>query len=117
MCSIEPSRTLYYQLSVSAIAFLLLSWFVEPVAITRLTPLIIAAILFQGLFVAFVTYLVWFWLIAQYPAARLSAFTFLTPLFGVIAGVVLLSEPATAGLLSALVLVGAGIYLVNNRKK
>jgi drug/metabolite transporter (DMT)-like permease len=43
----------------------------------------------------------------------LASFTFLTPLFGVLAGGLLLDEPITGGLLLALVLVGAGIYLVN----
>ena len=61
------------------------------------------------------TYLVWFWLIAHYPASRLSSYTFLTPLFGVMAGVILLSEAASAALIASLLLVGIGIYLVNRR--
>jgi drug/metabolite transporter (DMT)-like permease len=63
--------------------------------------------------VAFITYLAWFWLVRRYPASRLASFTFLTPLFGVLAGGVLLNEPITNMLLLALVLVGTGIYLVN----
>jgi drug/metabolite transporter (DMT)-like permease len=59
------------------------------------------------------TYLAWFWLIRHYPPSRLASFTFLTPLFGVLAGGLLLNEPITGGLLLALALVGAGIYLVN----
>ena len=62
---------------------------------------------------AFVTYLVWFWMIRRYPASRLSSFTFLTPLFGVLGGGLLLGEPITWAVLVAMVLVGAGIYLVN----
>ena len=58
-------------------------------------------------------YLAWFWLVRHYPASRLASFTFLTPLFGVIAGGTLLREPITGLLLLALVLVGSGIYLVN----
>jgi hypothetical protein len=44
---------------------------------------------------------------------ELASFTFLTPLFGVIAGGVLLNEPITGSLVLALVLVGMGIFLVN----
>lgn len=40
-------------------------------------------------------------------------FSFLTPLFGVAAGVILLGEPVTAQFIGAALLVGAGIYLVN----
>jgi drug/metabolite transporter (DMT)-like permease len=48
--------------------------------------------------VAFVTYLAWFWLTLHYPPSRLASFTFLTPLFVVLAGGLLLSEPITGGL-------------------
>jgi len=65
--------------------------------------------------VAFITYLAWFWLVRHYPASRLAAFTFLTPLFGVVAGGVLLDEPITNLLLVSLILVGTGIYLVSIR--
>jgi drug/metabolite transporter (DMT)-like permease len=78
-----------------------------------MTPLIAGSLVYQTVWVASVTYLAWFWLIRHYPPSRLASFTFLTPLFGVLAGGVLLSEPITKGLLLALVLVGAGIYLVN----
>jgi drug/metabolite transporter (DMT)-like permease len=63
--------------------------------------------------VAFITYLAWFWLVRNYPASRLASFTFLTPLFGVLAGGALLNEPITNMLLISLVLVSTGIYLVN----
>ena len=62
---------------------------------------------------AFVSYLTWFWLLRHYLAARLSVLTFLTPLFGVLGGVLLLGEPLTPSFAVAAVLVGAGIYLVN----
>ncbi|MBL6994448.1 EamA family transporter, partial [Desulfobacula sp.] len=47
--------------------------------------------------------------------SRLASFTFLTPIFGVIAGAVFLNEQITLYLFCALVLVGTGIYLVNRR--
>ena len=39
--------------------------------------------------------------------------TFLTPLFGVLGGALLLGEPLTLSFLAAAALVGAGIFLVN----
>ncbi|MDP6926801.1 MAG: EamA family transporter, partial [Rhodospirillales bacterium] len=59
----------------------------------------------------------WFWAVRHYPAARLSSFTFLTPLFGVIFGGWLLGEPLSPALLMALLLVGIGIYVVNKPEK
>ena len=40
---------------------------------------------FQIVVVTFASYLVWFWLLRHYPATRLSAFTLLTPVFGLLA--------------------------------
>ena len=94
------------------IAVLLIGWMGEP-GVTRLTPLIVAAFVYQCAVVAFASFLTWFWLLRHYLAARLSVLTFLTPLFGVLAGVLLLGEPLTPFFAVAAVLVGAGIYLVN----
>jgi drug/metabolite transporter (DMT)-like permease len=113
LAGVSANKTLFYQLGVSAIVLPLLSLPLGERGIFAPTPLIWSAFAFQAVIVAFVTYLAWFWLVAHYPAGRLSAFTFLTPLFGVIAGAVLLGEPLSAGLLVSLVLVGLGIWLVN----
>ncbi len=59
------------------------------------------------------SYLVWFWLIHRYQVSKLASFTFLTPLFGVIASGVFLNESLTTFLWIGLALVAAGIYLVN----
>jgi drug/metabolite transporter (DMT)-like permease len=113
LAQIAPSKTLLYQLAVSAVVLPLGSIAMGEPGIFNVTGLIIACMVYQIVWVAFVTYLAWFWLIRHYPASRLASFTFLTPLFGVIAGGTLLHEPITNTLLLALILVGAGIYLVN----
>jgi drug/metabolite transporter (DMT)-like permease len=113
LAKIKPSKTLLYQLAVSAIVLPVGSWAIKEPGITLITPLIVGCLVYQTVGVAFISYLAWFWLVRHYPASRLASFTFLTPLFGVIAGGVLLNEPITNMLLLSLVLVGAGIYLVN----
>jgi drug/metabolite transporter (DMT)-like permease len=84
--------------------------------ITAVTPLVIASLAYQGVIVAFASYLAWFWLLTRYLAARLSVLSFLTPLFGVVSGVVFLGESITARFVLAALLIGAGIVLVNLRK-
>jgi drug/metabolite transporter (DMT)-like permease len=113
LARIKPAKVLLYQLSVSALGLPLLAWLSGEQGIMELTPLIIACLLYQIVWVAFITYLLWCWLIITYPASRLAAFVFLTPLFGVMFGALLLSEPVGWALSAALVLVAAGIYLVN----
>ena len=113
LAGINPGKTLLYQLAVSAVVLPLGSLVMSEPGIVLMTPLIAGSLVYQTVWVAFITYLAWFWLIRHYPPSRLASFTFLTPIFGVLAGGLLLSEPITGGLLLALVLVGVGIYLVN----
>jgi drug/metabolite transporter (DMT)-like permease len=49
----------------------------------------------------------------RYSASRLSVFTFLTPLFGVAAGHLVLNEPLTPAFALAVGSVAAGLLLVN----
>jgi drug/metabolite transporter (DMT)-like permease len=72
---------------------------------------------FQIVVIATASYLAWFWLIRHYPATRLSSFSFLTPVMGVLAGVVFLGEPFTPLVMLALGLVGAGIWVANRPQK
>ena len=88
----------------------------EP-GVIALTPLVLASLAYQAVAVAFASYLAWFWLVANYPAGRLAAFSFLTPLFGVLAGALLLSEKVSSALAAALLLVALGIWLVNRPTK
>jgi drug/metabolite transporter (DMT)-like permease len=113
LSAVAPQKTLFYQLAVSAIALPPIALLMGEPGVFAPTPLVLAMLGYQVIVVAFVSYLAWFWLVSHYPAGRLSAFTFLTPLFGLIAGAVILGETVTWALIAALALVGAGIYLVN----
>lgn len=113
LARVSPHKTLLYQLGVSAVVLPPLSWALGEPGVFAPTPPVLMAFAVQTIGIASISYLSWFWLIAHYPAGRLAAFTFLTPLFGVIAGAVLLSEPISGDLVVALALVGCGIYLVN----
>ena len=77
------------------------------------SALALGSLAYQTGWVVSVTFVVWFALIARYSASRLSAFTFLTPLFGVAAGHLVLNEPLTTAFAAAVVLVAAGLVLVN----
>jgi drug/metabolite transporter (DMT)-like permease len=113
LASANANKTLFYQLAVSGPILLAVSWLMGEPGIIRLTPLVVAAFVYQCAVVAFASFLTWFWLLRRYLAARLSVLTFLTPLFGVMGGVLLLGEPLTLSFGVAALLVGAGIFLVN----
>ena len=76
-------------------------------------PVALGAMAYQTLWVVPVTFVAWFGLIQRYSASRLSAFTFLTPIFGVLAGNLVLGEPLTGAILIAMALVAGGLVLVN----
>jgi len=113
LAGIAPAKTLLYQLAVSAPMLLATAWLLGEPGVTKLTAPVLIAFAYQCVVVAFASYLAWFWMLRHYLAARLSVFTFLTPIFGVAAGVLLLGEPLTATFLAAALLVGAGLVLVN----
>ena len=64
-----------------------------------------------------ITFLLWYVLMKTYSASKLTAFTFITPLFGVAAGHVVLHEPISAAFAVAVALVIAGLFLVNRPKR
>ncbi len=113
LAKVSPAKTLFYQLAGSALVLPCVSLALGEPGIIAATPLVLASLAYQTVLVAFASYLVWFWLVATYPAGRLAAFSFLTPLFGVLAGAVLLGERVSAALAAALGLVVIGIWLVN----
>ena len=85
--------------------------------IRDIDAIVILAFAYQVVIIVTASYLVWFWLIAYYPAGQLYAFAFLSPLFTVIFGGLLLGETLSPRLLIALVLVAAGVYLVSRQKR
>ncbi|WP_250508579.1 DMT family transporter [Caballeronia sp. GACF4] len=111
----SASKTLFYQLAVSAVMLLALAAVTGQTHVDALPPLAIASLVYQAVVVAFVSYLTWFWLLTRYMASRLSVFSFLTPIFGVTFGVLLLGEHFTARFMVAAAMVLAGIALVNRR--
>lgn len=109
----SAEKTLLYQLGISGVCLLLGALAVgEPLPLDW-SPRLGGLMLFQTLVVSFASYLLWFWLVRHYPATRLASFTLATPLFGLLAGALLLGEPITPRLLLALAALALGIVLVN----
>ncbi|MEM0923745.1 MAG: DMT family transporter [Pseudomonadota bacterium] len=114
LSSARPEMQLLYQLGVSALLLTALGAATGPV-LREMTPLLWGIFTFQVLVVVSIGFLGWFWVLSVYPAAQMASFGFLAPVFGVAFGWLILGEPVGISLLMALVLVGAGIFLVNWR--
>jgi len=108
----SPEMQLLYQLGVSAPILIILSlffgdWLREP------TALIWSIFAFQVIVVVAIGFVAWFWVLSIYPASDMAVYSFLAPVFGVFFGWLILSEVIGWNVLLALVLVSAGIALVN----
>jgi drug/metabolite transporter (DMT)-like permease len=114
---VHPINTFLYQLIFSAPILLIISLILERDWIYGMSFSILAFMFYQSVIVAFISYLIWFKLIHTYSVSRLSAFTFFTPLFGVLSGILFIREEFTLSLMIGLPLVCLGIYLVNWRKQ
>ena len=71
-----------------------------------------SSLIFQTLIVSFGSYLVWCGMLRKYLAARLGVLAFMTPLFGVAMGVVLLGESIDVWFVIGAVLVLLGLVTV-----
>ncbi len=106
-------KTLAYQVAVS-IPILALGAIVSGESITHMPgPLAWGLMAYQAIWIVGTTFLIWIFLIKTYSASKLSSFTFMTPLFGVIGGYFVMHDTLTLAFAGAALLVMAGLYLVN----
>jgi drug/metabolite transporter (DMT)-like permease len=106
-------KSLIYQVTLS-IPILALAAFVSGETVTRLPGLLaLSLMVYQTVWVVGLTFLLWWVLVKTYSASKLSAFTFITPLFGVVASYFILHDTLTPVFGAAALLVIAGLYLVN----
>ncbi|WP_108512515.1 DMT family transporter [Bradyrhizobium algeriense] len=106
-------KGLGYQVAISIPILALAAW-ISGETITRVPgPLSLALLAYQAFWVVGLTFLLWFALVKTYSASKLSAFTFVTPLFGVAASYFIMHDTLTIAFGVAALLVIAGLYLVN----
>ncbi|MFC3682403.1 DMT family transporter [Hydrogenophaga luteola] len=115
VATVQAEKSLFYQLSVTAAVCPLLSLALGETWSFDYSALAWGSVFLQTAVGAFASYLAWMWMLRHYPATQMSTFTFLTPLFALVFGVVLLGEPLTLQLVLALVGVATGIVLVSRK--
>src|SRR5258708_25668752 len=108
-----PEKALGYQVAMSIPILGLAAW-LSGETLTRVPgPLALSLMVYQAVWVVGLTFLLWFTLVQRYSASKLSAFTFITPLFGVVASYFIMHDALTAVFGAAALLVIAGLFLVN----
>jgi drug/metabolite transporter (DMT)-like permease len=108
-----PEKAMGYQVALSIPILGLAAW-LSGESITRVPgPLALSLMAFQAIWVVGTTFTLWFALVKAYSASKLSAFTFITPLFGVVASYFIMHDSLTLAFGAAALLVIAGLFLVN----
>jgi drug/metabolite transporter (DMT)-like permease len=109
----SPEKALGYQVALSIPILGFAAW-ISGETMTRVPgPLALSLMAYQAIWIVGLTFLLWFWLVKTYSASKLSAFTFITPLFGVVASYFIMHDTLTPAFGAAALLVMAGLYLVN----
>lgn len=109
-----PEMQILYQLVVSAIVLLPLSLLFGEL-VRDMTLFLWGLFAFQVVVVVALGFSLWFWILSIYPVSSTASFSFLSPVFGVLFGWLILGETITGTIAIALVLVCAGIVLVNRK--
>ena len=113
LLKVAPEKALGYQVATSIPILAVAAW----ISGERLThvpgPLALSLLAYQAFWVVGLTFLLWFALVKTYSASKLSAFTFITPLFGVVASYFIMHDRLSLAFGAAALLVIAGLYLVN----
>jgi drug/metabolite transporter (DMT)-like permease len=108
----HPTQTLFYQLVGGCIFLLPLAFLMGQVGI-HWTALAIGSLVFHTVIVSFISFMLWFWLLRNYLANRLGVFSFMTPIFGMLFGVIFLKESIEMNFIIGTALVMAGVLVVS----
>jgi drug/metabolite transporter (DMT)-like permease len=108
-----PEKALGYQVAISIPILSLAAWLSGETITHPPAALSIGLVAFQAVWVVGMTFTLWFALVKAYSASKLSAFTFVTPLFGVVASYFIMHDRLTLAFGAAALLVIAGLFLVN----
>jgi drug/metabolite transporter (DMT)-like permease len=112
---LTAEKLLFYQLAVSTVVLLLLSHGMGEPWGGSWSGFAMGSVAVQTVIGAFASYLAWMWMLGHYPATKISAFVFLTPLFALLFGMLWLGEAVTLTLVLSLTLVAVGFVLVNRK--
>lgn len=112
LANCSSKQTLLFQLTGACIVLSLLAMTMPNVHFT-LSSVAWSSLVFQTVIVSFISYLIWFSLLRHYQASSLGILTFMTPIFGILAGVVILGEPLQIEFVLGSVLIVLGLIVVS----
>ena len=109
-----PETQLLYQLVVSGIILLPLSMQLNDY-VRNINLDLILIFSFQVIVIMCMGFIGWLWIMSKYSASSTSSFAFLTPIFGVLFGWLIMDDPISKQIYLSLFFTCLGIYLINKK--
>lgn len=110
--TITPVKAVVWQTLIALPLFLGPAVLFEPAVAAPLRTGPVVALLYQGLVVATLCFIIWTHLLRRHSAGTLAMFAFTVPLFGILLSAIVFAEPITGRVLLAAGLVTVGIAVV-----
>ena len=109
-----PETQLLHQLVVSGIILLPLSMQLNDY-VRNINLDLILIFSFQVIVIMCMGFIGWLWIMSKYSASSTSSFAFLTPIFGVLFGWLIMDDPINEQIYLSLFFTCLGIYLINKK--
>jgi drug/metabolite transporter (DMT)-like permease len=109
-----PETQLLYKLIVSGIILLPISLLFDDF-IRDINTNLILIFSFQVIVIMCLGFIGWLWVMSRYSASSTSSFAFLTPIFGVLFGWLIMGDIIDLQIYLSLFLTCLGIYLINKK--
>lgn len=113
----SAEKLLFYQIGTCAVLLPFLSWALQEPWHVQFSAFAWTSLALQITVGAFASYLAWMWMLGYYPATKMSAFAFTTPVFALLFAAIGLQETVNAEVLLTLAAVVIGIFLVNKKAR
>ncbi|WP_171264740.1 DMT family transporter [Acinetobacter sp. ANC 4558] len=115
LSEVAPTQILFYQLLGAFIILLPMTYVLEQTVI-HWSNTAIWSMVFQVVVISLLSLMAWFWLLKNYLANSLGVFSFLTPVFGVLFGIIFLGEKIELNFIFGSMMVMLGILIMSLHK-
>lgn len=114
--TIEPMRPVVWQMLIPLPIFLAAALWFEPATLQPLSAAPVMALLYQGVAIGGLCFVVWTRLLQRHSPGSLSVFAFSVPVFGVAWSALIFGEAITGRVIAGVVAVTTGILILTRRR-
>lgn len=109
----DPIQITLYPMMIASSLFWVSAFLFDEHMVFMVDWSVVVAMLYQALVTASFGMVAWNTMIRKYGPTQLHSFIYIMPVSGVILGVLILNEPVTSSLIASVILIVAGLIIVN----